>query len=166
MAEKTTKKTTVKKPVAKKTVSKPAATKKAPAKKAPVKKAVATTVVEKYPCGCDKGCACGGNCGEHGHCAKKKCTFGRFLKKLILVLIIFALGFAAAKMCCCDKRGKMAPRPKFENGCLVVKNPKMAEMIPMMDTDANGCVTREEFKAARKHHKRTPRPEMPEQPAM
>ena len=161
MADKTTKKTTVKKAVAKKTVSKPAATKKAPAKKAPVKK-VAAPVVEKYPCGCDKGCACGGECA----CAKKKCTFGRFLKKLILVLIIFALGFAAAKMCCCDKRGKMGPRPEFENGCLVVKCPKMANMVPMMDTDANGCVTREEFKAARKHHRRAPRPEMPEQPAM
>ena len=157
MAEKTTKKATTKKTVAKKTVSKPATAKKTVAKKAPVKKVVAAPVVEKFPCGCDKGCACGGEC----MCAKKKCTFGRFLKKLILVLIIFALGFAAAKMCCCDKRGKMGPRPEFENGCLVVKCPKMAEMVPMMDTDANGCVTREEFRAARKHMKRAPQPEAP-----
>jgi len=156
MAEKTAKKaTTTKKTVAKKTVSKPATTKKTVAKKV-----VATPVVEKFPCGCDscdKGCACGGEC----MCAKKKCTFGRFLKKLVLVLIIFALGFATAKMSCCDKRGKMGPRPEFENGCLVVKCPKLAEMVPMMDTDANGCVTREEFKAARKHLKRAPQPEMP-----
>ena len=153
MAEKTTKKaTTTKKTVAKKTVSKPATTKKTVAKKA-----VAAPVVEKFPCGCDKGCACGGEC----MCAKKKCTFGRFLKKLVLVLIIFALGFATAKMSCCDKRGKMGPRPEFENGCLVVKCPKLAEMVPMMDTDANGCVTREEFKAARKHLKRAPQPEAP-----
>ena len=158
MAEKTTKKaTTAKKPVAKKTVSKPAATKKPVAKKAPAKKVVVAPVVEKSPCGCDKGCACGGECA----CAKKKCTFGRFLKKLVLVLIIFALGFASAKMCCNGKRGKMGPRPEFENGCLVVKCPKLAEMVPMMDTDANGCVSREEFKAARKHMKRGPRPEVP-----
>ena len=150
MAEKTNKKATAKKSVAKKTVSKPAATKKPVAKKV-----VAAPVVEKFPCGCDKGCACG------GECAKKKCTFGRFLKKLILVLIIFALGFAAAKMCCPGKRGKMGPRPEFENGCLVVKCPKLAEMVPMMDTDANGCVSREEFRAARKHMKRGPKPEMP-----
>lgn len=157
MAENTTKKATTKKTVAKKPVSKPAATKKPVAKKAPAKKVVAAPVVEKFPCGCDKGCACGGECA----CAKKKCTFGRFLKKLVLVLIIFALGFASAKMCCNGKRGKMGPRPEFENGCLVVKCPKLAEKVPMMDTDANGCVSREEFKAARKHMKHGPRPEMP-----
>ena len=159
MAEKTTKKVTVKKPVAKKTVSKPAAAKKPVAKKAPakkvaeVKKTVAAPVADKLPCGCDAGCACGGECT----CAKKKCTFGRFLKKLILVLIIFALGFAAAKMCCCDKPGKMGPRPEFENGCLVVKCPKLAEMVPMMDTNHDGCVSREEFRAARKAMNRAPR---------
>ena len=158
MAEKTTKKVTVKKPVAKKTVSKPAAAKKPVAKKAPAKKAaevkktVAAPVADKFPCGCDAGCACGGECA----CAKKKCTFGRFLKKLILVLIIFALGFAAAKMCCCDKRaGK--PYPEFENGCLVVKCPKMAEKVPMMDANNDGCVSREEFRAARKAMNRAPR---------
>lgn len=157
MAEKTTKKATTKKTVAKKTVSKPAVAKKAPAKKVAV-----APVVEKFPCGCDKGCACGGECV----CAKKKCTFGRFLKKLVLVLIIFALGFASAKMCCNGKRGKMGPRPEFENGCLVVKCPKLAEMVPTMDTDANGCVSREEFNAARKHMKHGPRPEeAPEMPA-
>ncbi|MBQ5699671.1 MAG: hypothetical protein IIV74_00020 [Alphaproteobacteria bacterium] len=159
MANNTTKKTATKKTATKKTVS------KATAKKAPVKKTVAP-VVEKHPCGCDKGCACAGNCVEHGCCTKKKCTFGRFLKKLILFLIIFALGFAAAKMCCCDKRGKMGPRPEFENGCLVVKCPKMAEMMPAMDTNADGCVTREEFKAMRKNMKRPHQQEAaPEMPA-
>ena len=171
MAEKSTKKVAAKKPVAKKTVSKPAVAKKpvakkAPAKKAPakkvadVKKVAAAPVVEKLPCGCDKGCACGGECG----CAKKKCTFGRFLKKLILVMVIFALGFAAAKMCCCDKRGGK-PRPQFENGCLVVKCEKLQQMVPMMDTDADGCVTREEFRAARKMMKRAPQPEAPAEAA-
>ncbi len=162
MAEKTTKKATTKKTVAKKTVSKPAVAKKPAVKKTPAKK-VAAPVVDKFPCGCDKGCACGGECV----CAKKKCTFGRFLKKLILFLVIFALGFVAAKMCCCDKRGKMGPRPEFENGCLVVKCPKLAEKVPMMDVDNDGCVTKMEYKAARKHMKRrAPRPDAaPEMPA-
>ncbi len=165
MAEKTTKKTVAKKVTAKKTVSKPVATKKPVAKKAAPKKVA--PVAEKHACGCDSKCACGGECA----CAKKKCTFGRFLKKLIVIFIIFALGFVAAKMCCCDGRGKFGPRPKFENGCLVVKCPKMAQMVPMMDVDNDGCVTRGEFKAAKKQmkHKNRParrnRPARPEMPA-
>lgn len=167
MAEKSTKKPVAKSATAKKTVSKPAVAKKPVAKKttakktAAPKKIVAAPVAEKHSCGCDKGCACGGDC----MCAKKKCTFGRFLKKLILILIIFALGFVAAKMCCC-KHGKFGPRPEFDNGCLVVKCPKMAEMVPMMDANNDGCVSKDEFKAARKHMRRGPRPEMPVEPAV
>ena len=155
---KTTKttKTTAKKTVAKKTVAKSAV------KKTPVKKEVAPVVTEKFPCGCDKGCACGGKCA---------CRGGKFFKKLIVFLIIFALGFVAAKMCCC-KYNKM-PRPQFDNGCLVVKCPEMAKKIPMMDADKNGCVTKEEFKAAKKAMKgqakkrahRGPRAAQPEMPA-
>ncbi|MBO5663050.1 MAG: hypothetical protein J6S12_04305 [Alphaproteobacteria bacterium] len=168
MAEKSIKKTATKKTVAKKTVSKPAATKKTVAKKAPVKKVVSAPVAEMYECGCAHGCAC------HGHCCdKKKCTFGRFLKKLVVFLIIFALGFATAKLCCFDKRGKMPFRPEFENGCLVVKCPKMAEKVAMMDVNHDGCVNREEFRAARKmnrrpdmrKHEKMPKPAAPEMPA-
>ena len=165
MAEKSIKKPATKKTVAKKTVSKPAATKKNAAKKAPVKKVVSAPVAEMYECGCAHGCAC------HGHCCdKKKCTFGRFLKKLVVFLIIFALGFATAKLCCFDKRGKMPFRPEFENGCLVVKCPKMAEKVAMMDVNHDGCVNREEFRAARKmnrrpgmrKHEKMPKPAAPE----
>ncbi len=168
MAEKSIKKTATKKTVAKKTVSKPAATKKVAAKKAPAKKVVSAPVAEMYECGCAHGCAC------HGHCCdKKKCTFGRFLKKLVVFLIIFALGFATAKLCCFDKRGKMPFRPEFENGCLVVKCPKMAEKVAMMDVNHDGCVNREEFRAARKmnrrpgmrKHEKMPKPAAPEMPA-
>lgn len=165
MAEKTTKKPVAKKATTKKTVSKPAVAKKPTAKKTATKKvqeikAVASApVVEKHACGCGHDCACGGECA----CAKKKCTFGRFLKKVVLFLIIFAMGFATAKMCCSKKFGKMGPRPEFDNGCLVVKCPKMAEKIAMMDANQDGCVSPEEFKAARKMMKH--RPEMPaEQP--
>ena len=158
MADKTTKKTVAKKAPAKKTtVKKTVAVKSAP-KKTVTKKAVAAApVAEKFPCGCDKNCACGGNCAEHKHCKCHKCGF---VKKLILFLVIFALGFAVASMTQCDKRGKMGPRPEFnENGCLVVKCPKMAEKMPMMDANQDGCVTKAEFKAAKKHMRRGPRPE-------
>ena len=166
MATKTTKKPVAKSAAAKKTVVKSAPAKKPVAKKAPAKKPVAKVapapVVEKFPCGCDHHCACGGNCGNHGYCGKKKCTFGRFLKKLIIVAIIFALGFACAKMCPFGKEGKRFPRPQFENGCMVVKCPKMAKMAEKMDVNHDGCVTVEEFKVAkkqmRKPGKRGPRP--------
>lgn len=145
MAEKSIKKPATKKTVAKKTVSKPAAPKNVAAKKAPAKKVMSAPVVEMHECGCAHGCACHGHC-----CGKKKCSFGRFLKKLVVFLIIFALGFATAKLCCFDKRGKMSFRPEFENGCLVVKCPKMADKVAMMDINKDGCVNREEFRAARK----------------
>lgn len=135
------KKATTKKPAAKKTVAK-----KAPAKKTVAVKKVAPVV--EMPTPEVKPCPCGGNCKCHKH--------GAF-KKFILILIIFSLGFASAKLCCCGKKfGKMGPRPEFDNGCLVVKCPKLAAMVPMMDADQNGCVSKAEFKAAkkqmRKHH--------------
>ena len=63
----------------------------------------------------------------------------------------------------------MMPRPEFDNGCLVVKCPKLAKMVPMMDTDKNGCVTVEEFKVAKerapKHERKMKRHPKPQAPA-
>ena len=89
-------------------------------KKTAVKPAAKKTVktVEKKvntPCGCA--------CHEHKHCG---CCKGAFWKKLILFIAVFAIGFASAKMTHCKKH-KMMPRPEFDNGCLVVKCPKMAK---------------------------------------
>lgn len=127
--------------MAKKTVKK-AVAKKAPAKKV-VKPAVAAPVaapaVAAAPaCGCGCGCKCGG--------------FGRFVKKLVVFLVIFALGFAAAKFC--PHMGKRFHKgPEFVNGCMDVtkiKCPVMLEKIQTLDADANGCITREEFRAGKK----------------
>ena len=151
----TTKKTTVKAAPAKKTVAK----KTAPAKKSPVKK-VEAPVVEMHTCGCGHSCPCGGNC----ECKKHHCGFW---KKLVVVLVFFALGFAAAKMMPCPKRGKM-PKPEFENGCLVVKCPKIAEKLPQIDVNSDGCVDKAEFKAFKKEMRREhraqrmPKPEVVE----
>lgn len=149
MAEKTTKKVTAKKTAVKKTISKPVAAKKAAAKpvaKKPAVKKVAAKpavapVAETHACGCDAACACNGKC---------KCKKGGFFKKLILFLIIFALGWVAAGMFGCDKAGRKMPKPEFENGCLVVKCPKLAEKVPQMDLNSDGCVSVEEFKASKK----------------
>ena len=147
MAEKSVKKVSTKKVAVKKPAAKPVAAKKPVAKKPAVKRVAAKkpvadvvvaapVVAEHHACGCDKSCACGGKCG---------CHRGGFFKKFILFLIIFALGFVAANICCDGK-----PGPKFDaDGCLVIKCPKMAEMKPVMDVDANDCVSVEEFDAFR-----------------
>ena len=148
MPEKNTKKSTVKKTVARKSAA-----------KTTVKKVAKPA--ETYSCGCHHNCACGGNCAEHMHC---KCHKGGFFKKFVLCLIVFALGFASAKLCCC-KRGGFMPKPEFDNGCLVVKCPKMAEMAVKMDKNGDGCVDKAEFKVAKKHNRkfkaRHQEPEMP-----
>lgn len=158
MVEKTSKKPAAKKASEKKTVSKPATTGKVASKKIAV-----TPVPSEHKCGCEHGCSCGDKC----HCAKKKCTFGRFLKKLILFMIIFALGFAAAKMYCCNKHGDMIPmHPEFENGCLVIKCPKMEQKLAKLDTDNDGCISRAEYRGVKKHakhHKREKQHVQPEQ---
>jgi hypothetical protein len=118
-------------------------------KKTVKKAAVANApVTDKLPCGCNADCACGGNCAEHKHC---KCHKRGWFKKLILVLVIFALGFASAKVTCCNKKTHIPmPKPEFSNGCLIVKSQKMAQMAPEMDADKNGCITHEEYRIARR----------------
>ncbi len=149
MAQKTVKKTPAKKvaavkkaPVKKAVVAKATPAKKPVAKKPVAKKAIAPELKpviiaapETHECGCGKQCPCGCKCG---------CRGVRFFKKFVVILIVFALGFVAAKMCC------GGPRPKFVNGCMdvaSVKCPKLQNALPMMDTDNDGCITRAEFKA-------------------
>ena len=154
MAEKTTKKAVKKTTTVKKTVAKKAPAKKTTTKKAPEMK-IAAPVVETHNCGCDKSCPCGGHC----ECKKHHCGFW---KKLIVALVFFALGFAAAKMLPCPKRAKM-PRPQFDdNGCLVVKCQKMIDKMAEIDINADGCVDKAEFKAfKRSMRKPAPMPEAP-----
>ena len=91
-------------------------------------------------CGASCGCRCGCHCGK--------------FKKFIVLLIVFALGFAVAKITCCRGHRHMPKmQPKFENGCLVmdsVKCPKMQSELIFADTDMNGCITRAEFDSMKK----------------
>ena len=155
MPTKPVKKTTVKSTAAKKTVAKKATVKKPAVKKAApqvtkpdatAKKQVATEpVVEAHApqCPCGSECKCGGDC----KCAHRGSSFGRFVIKLIVVLIIFALGFAAAKLV--DNGRAFGPRVEFDDGCLVVssvKCPQLQALVPVMDMDQDRCISREEFR--------------------
>lgn len=157
MAQKTVKKAAAKPAAAKKApVKKTVAVKKPAAKKATAKEVKMTApVMEKMPCGCGADCHCksGHDCGCGAQC---RChggsRFGRFMRKLVLFLIIFALGFAAAKLCCCGPRHHGA-RMHFVNGCLdaaSVKCPKLVEALPAMDINGDGCITRDEFRAVKR----------------
>ena len=111
-------------------------------KKSPAKPAV---VAAAPVCNC--------TCGHrHG--------FWRFVKKLLIFVIIFALGVAACKYTCCCKKfhhgkmpGKFGMGQKFVHGCLDVskiKCPEMAEKIAMADADGDGCITPEEYRTFKK----------------
>ena len=156
MPTKPVKKTTLKSTAAKKTVAKKATVKKPAVKKtvpqaakpdtAAMKHVVAAPVVEAHApqCPCGPECKCGGDC----KCARRGSRFGRFVIKLIVALIIFALGFAAAKLV--DNGRAFGPRVDFDDGCLVVssvKCPQLQALLPVMDMDQDGCISREEFRA-------------------
>lgn len=149
MAQKTVKKATAK-PAAKKAPIKKVAAKKPVAKKAAVKEAkMATPIVETHACGCGADCHC---------CAGCKCSasrFGRFVRKLVVFLIIFALGwFAASFVHENEGRHHQGPRMHFVNGCLdvaSVKCPKMQAALPAMDINQDGCITRDEFRQVKRN---------------
>ena len=86
------------------------------------------------------------------HCGCK-CTP---MKKAFYLGGMFILGFLVAYflVCPCHKFGPKMHRmhPVFVNGCLdmeSVKCPKMQAALAVADVDVNGCVTEEEFRAAK-----------------
>ena len=154
MPNKTVKKTTAKTTAAKKTVTK----KTASAAKRPATKRVTkpVDVKDEIKIAAAPKCACGADC----KCAREGSRFGRFMIKLIIVLIVFALGFGAAKLLDCNEfRG---PRVDFDNGCLdvsSVKCPRLQLALPAMDIDQDGCITREEYRAVKSEMHRQMRAE-------
>ncbi len=153
MAPKTVKKTSAK-PAAKKVATKKIAAKK-PAVKKVAKPVMAAPAVEMHA----HECPCGGAC----KCAKRGSRFGRIMKKLIIAIILFALGFAAAKFCPCNKmdkfgpRGPRGPRVEFVDGCMdvaSVKCPKLRDALPAMDINQDGCITRDEYRAVKREMRR------------
>lgn len=152
MPAKTVKKAAVKPATAKKTTVKKAAAKKATTKKIVVEE-VKEPAPEMHECPCGHNCTCGGDCKCGHHCGSR---FGHFMIKLIMVLIIFALGFAAAKFVD-GGRDFRGPRVDFDNGCLdvsSVKCPQMQALLPVMDADGDGCIARDEYRTvSREFHR-------------
>lgn len=156
MPTKTTKKSTVKSAPAKKPVAKKAAPKKVvkaatkptsvKAPKAPVMMAPATN-----------NCHCGPNCQCVNVCKCRGAKFARIIKKLIIALILLAIGFVAGSHLY-GPRGPRGPRIEFAaNGCMVeesVKCPKLIDALPAMDINQDGCITREEFRAVKQQMRR------------
>ena len=104
------------------------------------------------------------------HCGCK-CTP---LKKAMYLGGMFILGLAVAKFafCPCPHHHQMKMNrmhPVFVNGCLdmeSIKCPKMQEELATADTDANGCISEEEFRAAKHEMRREMREgKRPEAPA-
>ena len=135
-----TKKTT------KKVVKKPAARKAAP--KAAAKPVLKTTPVATAPAStCTPATCCG---GKKGH----------WLKKVLLIIVVFALGYAACFFCP-KKPGHGMMRKFDQNGCLMmerIKCPMLAQKVMAADLDNDGCITRQEFRAWKKSVRGEPCP--------
>ena len=126
-------------------------------KRTTVKKTAMKPVpVMEHKCGAD--CPCG--CHKHGA--------GHRIKHIIVLLIIFILGYACGKTMCFRHGGMMMGHfkpyhPVFTNGCLdmqSIKCPKMQETLVAADVNGDECISVEEYKAynkakfAGKHHKK------------
>lgn len=90
-------------------------------------------------------------CGEHCHCHGR----AHWLKHVIILALVFALGMVCGKMLPCGQHHKQMPKthPVFVNGCLDVQsvtNKRLQEKLATADADSNECISVEEYRAARK----------------
>jgi len=106
------------------------------------KTAVKPAPVMEHQCGND--CPCG--CHKHGASHR--------LKHIIILLIVFILGYACGKVLHFGPRMMMGPvhpqHPVFVNGCLDMQNmqnPMFKEKMLKADTNGDGCISVEEYKA-------------------
>lgn len=106
----------------------------------PVKAAPA---MEMHTCACGDACKCGCGCGK--------------FKKIVVLFIVFLLGFAVAKITCCrgghDMQKHMRSRnPVFVNGCLdmeSVASKKMRAALQNSEVNADGCITIAEYNSVK-----------------
>ena len=145
-------------------------------KKATAKK-IAMKPVPAMEHGCGHDCPCG--CHKHGA--------GHLVKHIVILLLVFILGYACGKIMCFGGKHHMPrmphmPHPVFTNGCLdmqSIQGQKMQEMLMAADVNGDNCISIEEyktFKAAKAkkfgqkgkfgmmHGKMQPKPQRPEQP--
>ena len=99
---------------------------------------------------CVHDCPCG--CHKHG--------MGHRIKHVVILLLVFILGYACGKMFWFGPmHHPMMPhmphmqhmqRPVFINGCLdmqSIKSQKMQEVLMSADVNGDACVSEEEYKA-------------------
>jgi len=88
--------------------------------------------------------ACNCNCDCHRH------GFWHFVKKVIILAIVFLIGVAVCHFGCCKKRHMMMKHMSFDaNGCLdmsKIKCPVKAERLMAADLNGDGCITKAELK--------------------
>ncbi len=106
------------------------------------------TAAKTAPVAAAPACNAGMGCGCSCHCS--------FFKKLIILGLVFAAGFATCHYMC-ERHGfrnDMRPIPEdmFVDGCLdtaKLQNDRMAQRIVTADKDGDGCITMEEMNAHR-----------------
>lgn len=113
-------------------------------KKTSARKPVKVMAAESHTCACGDACKCGCGCGK--------------FKKIVVLFIVFLLGFAVAKMTCCrgghnmPKSGAHENHPVFVNGCLdldSIKNKKLRTALTNSSNGANACISIAEYKSVR-----------------
>lgn len=127
------------------------------AKKQPAKKTAVAKPAPVMEHNCGKDCPCG--CHKH--------SAGHRLKHIMILVIVFILGYACGKIFYpCPMRKHMplyTNHPVFTNGCLDVQqiqNTKFQEKIMQADANGDGCVSIEEYKAFKSKwtDKKAPKP--------
>jgi len=156
MAKKAIKKPTPK--VVKKTAAKPAA------KKTVTKRVTKKTVKPVAPVVETNTCACGDKC--HCCCCRGH-HFVRLGIKVILLCLVFMCGMAVAPLFMRDMPKSPMHDMKFDDsGCVILESvtcPKMLETLATADENSDGCVSRDEIRAAMHAH-HAPRHQMDEMP--
>ncbi len=110
----------------------------------------AAPVAKSAPVAAAPSCNLGGGCGCGCRCG--------FMKKLIIMLLVFAAGFATCHFMCMKKgfhgfhHERRMPQEMFVNGCLdtaKIQNERMLQRVTTADKNADGCITMEEMDAHR-----------------
>lgn len=115
-------------------------TKKIAAKKTVAKK---ETSVMEHECGCGKDCPC--KCHGKYH----------LIKKIIILAIVFSLGMVVGTTLCSGPKHhkkSQVKRPVFVENCLKmdsVANPRLKKALETADVNADNCISREEYQAAK-----------------
>ena len=124
-----------------------------PAKKTTKKTTVKKSTVKPAPV-MEHKCACGETCRCHCN------AYAHWVKKIVVLAIVFALGMVCGKMLCsCNHHGKHMPKmnPVFAEGCLQMESipcPKMQEKLIAADVNGDNCISIEEYKAVKAEMKK------------